>query len=75
MNPLFNLLGGGGNLFQNTPFGNMMNFMNRFNQFRQTFSGDPKAQVQNLINSGQMSQEQFNQLQQMARQIQNMMPK
>ena len=75
MNPLFNLLGGGGNPLQGTPFGNMMNFMQSFNQFRQTFQGDPKQQVQNLLNSGQMSQSQFNQLQQMAQQIQNMIRK
>ena len=75
MNPLFNLLGGGGNPLQGTPFGNMMNFMQSFNQFRQTFQGDPKQQVQNLLNSGQMSQSQFNQLQQMAQQISNLIQK
>lgn len=73
MNPLFSLFGGGQNIFQNTPFGNMMNFMQSFNQFRQGFQGDPKQQVQNLLNSGQMSTEQFNQLQQMAQQIRGIM--
>lgn len=74
MNPLFGLLGGG-NPLQGTPFGNMMNFMQSFNQFRQSFQGDPKQQVQQLLNSGRMSQDQFNQLQQMAQQIQGMMQK
>lgn len=55
------------------PFNNMMNMMNRFNQFKSTFQGDPRQQVQQLLNSGQMSQQQFNQLQQMARQFQQMM--
>ena len=32
---------------------------------------NPKATVQQLMNSGQLSQQQFNQLQQMATQIQN----
>ena len=50
-----------------------MNMMTQLNQFRQTFQGNPKQQVQQLLNSGRMSQEQFNQLSQMATQIQNMM--
>lgn len=72
MNPLFNLMGGN-NPFQNTPFGNMINFMTSFNQFRQGFTGDPRQQVQNLINSGQMSNEQYNRFYQLATQIRNMM--
>lgn len=67
-NPLYNLLGGG-----SAPANNMANMLQRFNQFRSTFSGDPKQAVQNLLNSGQMSQQQFNQLQQMASQFQKMM--
>ena len=52
-------------------FGNMQNFMNQFNQFRQSFgnSQNPQAIVQQLLDSGRMSQEQFNQLSQMANQI------
>lgn len=68
MNPLFNILGGG-----MQPQNPMMNMMAQLNQFRQTFQGNPKQQVQQLLNSGKMSQEQFNQLSQMATQIQNMM--
>lgn len=63
-NPLFNLLG------NNMP---MPDFMRKFQQFKSTFNGDPKQQVQNMLNSGQMSQDQFNQLSQMATQIQKMM--
>lgn len=70
MNPLFNLLGG-----QQNPMVNMMNLMNQFSQFKSTFQGDPKAQVQSLLNSGKMSQAQFNQLQAMATQIEKMMKK
>lgn len=33
---------------------------------------NPQQAVQNLLNSGQMSQQQFNQFQQTARQIQNL---
>ena len=57
------------------PFGNMQNMMQQFNQFRQSFQGDPKQQVQQLLNSGKMSQAQFNQLKQMADQFMKMMPK
>lgn len=68
MNPLFNILNGG-----IQPQNSMMNMLAQLNQFRQTFQGNPKQQVQQLLNSGKMSQEQFNQLSQMATQIQNMM--
>ena len=51
------------------------NLVNQLNQFRQSFSGDPKQQVQQLLNSGRMSQNQYNQLSQMATQIQNMLTK
>lgn len=72
-NSLFNLFGGGPGPapMNNGPFANMTNFMNALNQFRYTFSGDPKQRVQQLLNSGQMSQEQFQQLSQMATQLQN----
>lgn len=71
-NPLFNLLGGG-NPFQGTPFGNALNLVQQFQQFRNSFRGDPRQQVQNLLNSGQMSQDQFNQLQSMASQFRKML--
>lgn len=67
---VFNVLGGGNN---QSPFGNMQNFMQRLNQFRQSFQGDPKQQVQELLNSGRMSQSDYNKLSQMATQIQNML--
>lgn len=73
-NSLFNIFGGGSPgqaPMNNGPFANIANFMNAFNQFRSTFSGDPKQRVQQLLNSGQMSQEQFQQLSQMATQLQN----
>ena len=66
-NQLFNVLGG---QQQTNP---MTNLVNQLNQFRQSFSGVPKQQVQQLLNSGRMSQNQYNQLSQMATQIQNML--
>lgn len=74
-NPLFNRFNQNGSNFvprNNGPIGNMMNLMGRFQQFKNNFQGDPRAQVQQLLDSGQMSQEQFNQLSQMASQFQNM---
>lgn len=38
----------------------------KFNEFKNNFQGDPKAKVQELLNSGQMSQEQFNMFSAMA---------
>lgn len=71
-NPFFSAMGGG-----NLPghMGNMMGLMQQFNEFRQSFQGDPKAKVQELLNSGQMSQTQFNELQGMARAFQQMLGK
>lgn len=45
---------------------NMMNMVTKFNQFKNSLQGDPKQIVQNLLNTGKMSQEQFNQLSNMA---------
>lgn len=41
---------------------NPMNRMQEFFQFVQNFQGNPQQQVQNMLNSGQMTQDQFNQL-------------
>lgn len=67
MNPLFNMFG---NNMNQGPFNNMNEVLTKFNQFQSTFTGDPKQQVQNLLDSGKMSQEQFNQLSSMAQLLQ-----
>lgn len=46
------------------------NMFQQFNQFRQSLQGDPKQQVQQLLQSGKMTNEQFQQLQNMAKQFQ-----
>ena len=66
-NPLFGQFGG-----QND---GLMRFINELNEFKRTFSGDPKQEVQNLLSSGRLTQEQFNELAQMANQIMAIMPK
>ena len=72
-NPFYNRFRNNGN--QNNlpgPLGNMQNFMQRFQQFKNQFQGDPRQQVQDLLDSGQMTQEQFNQLSNMAKMYQNL---
>lgn len=61
--PIFNIMGN-----RNNP----MNMLSAFNQFRKNFKGDPRAQVQELLNSGKMTQAQYNQLSNMANQFRNM---
>ena len=70
MNPLFNALGGGQ---MPGPMGNFQNMVQQFRQFQQSFQGDPKAEVEKLVQSGRISQQQLNQLQQMAGQFQQLM--
>ena len=61
--------GGAPNSQSNNPISNMTNMMKSFNQFKNSFTGDPKQTVMNLLSSGQMSQTQFGQLQEMAKQF------
>ena len=73
MNPLFNLFGCNQMQMPNNPVGNAFNMMQQLNQFRQNFHGNPQQQIQQLINSGRISQEQYNNAYQMAQQIQQML--
>lgn len=67
-NPLFNTLGGG------MPQSNgPMQMIQQFMQFKQNFKGDPKAEVEKMLQSGKISQQQLNQVQQMAGQFQNLL--
>lgn len=66
--PLFAALGGG-NMTGGGPF----RMIQQFIQFANGFKGDPKQEVQKLLSSGQMSQEQLNALQQQATQFQQLL--
>ena len=55
------------------PFANLMNTMQQFQAFKQNFKGDPREQVQQMLNSGQITQEQLNQIMPMAQQLYGMM--
>ena len=63
-NPLFNMIGNQGNP--------MALLMQRFQQFQRSFQGDPQQQVQQLLNSGRVSQDQYNRAVQMAQQLHKM---
>lgn len=45
----------------------------KFKQFKQSFSGDAKQQVQQLLNSGKVSQEQYNKAVQIANNLQQLL--
>ena len=62
--PFFGALGGGNGFMQ---------MMQQFQQFKANFQGDPKVEVEKLLQSGKLSQAQLNQLQQMAKQFQSLM--
>lgn len=55
------------------PLGNFQQMMQQFQQFKATFQGDPKEEVEKLVQSGKISQSQLNQLQMMAKQFQSLM--
>lgn len=69
MNNLYQQMGGQ----MPSPMNGMQQMMQRFQQFQRMFTGDPRQQVQNLLNSGRVSQSQYNQAVQMAQQLQRMM--
>lgn len=62
-NPLFQALGG----WNNNQFSQLVQ---QFQQFRNTFRGDPQQEVQKLLQSGKISQQQLNQLQSAAQHFQ-----
>ena len=65
-NPLFNMMGG--NQMQN-------GIMQKFQQFQQMFRGNPQQQIQQMLNSGKVSQGQYNKAVQMANQFRRMLGK
>jgi hypothetical protein len=53
-------------MMQNTPINGMMQ---KFQQFKQTFRGDPQQTVQQMLNSGKITQDQYNKAVQTANQF------
>ena len=62
-NPLYQQMSGN----RNNPM------IDRIKQFKQAFSGDPQKMVQQMLNSGKVSQAQMNQYIQQANEIYKMM--
>lgn len=69
-NTLYDLLGGS---TTQVPFSNLQYMMNQFQQFKEAFQGDPKEEVERLLQSGRISQQQLNQLQELATQFSRML--
>jgi hypothetical protein len=67
-NPLMGLLGS-----NPMPGNNPFQLIQQFQQFKKNFKGDPRQQVQDLLNSGKMTQEQLDQCTSMARSLQNIL--
>lgn len=71
-NPLFNALGG--NMLNiSGPLGNMTQIKQAFTQFKSTLQGNPQQKVMEMLQSGQINQQQLNQAQQMAQQLQGIL--
>ena len=65
MNPIYQQLNGNSNQYGN--------LIQRWNQFKAGFNGDARAQVQELLNSGKVTQQQYNQAQAMANQLRSIL--
>ena len=63
MNPLFNILNN-----QSYP-----PVLQQFMEFQRSFQGDPKAKVQQMLSSGQISQAQYDEAVRKAQQLQSML--
>lgn len=48
-------------------------FISQFNQFKKNFSGNPQQMIQQMLNSGKITQEQFNRASQIANQMMRFM--
>ena len=62
-NPLFDQFGNKGN----------SDIISQFNRFRQSFNGNPQQMIQQMLNSGRITQDQLNQAMQRANQLMKLM--
>lgn len=63
-NPLFQMI------MSNSPVGNAMSLLERFNKFRSGYTGNAQEEIQNMLRSGRISQDQYNRAVQLAQQLQ-----
>ena len=66
-NPIYNSM-----VNQNNPF---MQIIQEAQNLKNTFKGNPREEVQKLLNSGEMSQADFNRYSQIAQQVMQFMGK
>lgn len=66
-NPIYNSIANQNNLF--------MQIMQEAQNLKNTFKGNPREEVQKLLNSGAMSQADFNRYSQIAQQVMQFMGK
>lgn len=67
MNPIYQAM------MQALPNNNMLGLLQQFKQFKAGFRGNPQQQVQKLLQSGRVSQAQYDQAVQMAQQLQGLL--
>lgn len=67
MNPIYQAM------MQALPNNNMFGLLQQFKQFKAGFRGNPQQQVQQLLQSGRVSQAQYDQAVQMAQQLQGLL--
>ena len=63
-NPIYNLLNGQQN-----------NLLAQVQQFKQSFNGDPNQTINQMLQSGKVTQEQVNRATQIANQMKGMLPR
>ena len=63
-NPIYGLLNGQQN-----------NMLAQFQRFKQSFNGDPNQTINQMLQSGKVTQEQVNRATQIANQMKGMLPK
>lgn len=61
------------NMQPNDYLGMVRDLKQQFARWRQTFNGDPKEAVMNMVQSGKLTQEQLDTAQQLAQQLQNLL--
>lgn len=66
-NPLFSMLGG------HTPQNGMSQMIKQFQEFKKTITGNPQDLVMQMLNNGQISQQQLNEAQMMANQLKDIL--
>lgn len=59
-------------LYQSMNQPNINGFVNRLESLKRSFQGDPNQKIQELLNSGRVSQEQYNRAVAQAQQIQKL---